>query len=124
MIVSTVTSIRDVKPGTHACMTFTDPEERLDLMAAYVQLGLLSGVKVLCLTEALPPDRLKHELAQRDVPVAEPLKSGQLTIGTTDEAWMSQGGSPTAESMLEMLAAQVTQATGDGYPGLRVSADM
>jgi anti-anti-sigma factor len=106
-------------------MTFTDPEERLDLMAAYVHMGLISGVKVLCLTEALPPDRLKHELAQRDVPVTESLKSGQLTIGTTEEAWMTQsGGSPTAKGMLEMLAAQVTQAVGDGYPGLRVSADM
>ncbi len=105
-------------------MTFTDPEERLDLMAAYVHMGLIAGVKVLCLTEALPPDRLKHELAQRDVPVTEPLRTGQLIIGTTEDAWMAQGGSPTASAMLDMLADQVSQAVGDGYPGLRVSADM
>ncbi len=124
MIVTTVGSIADLSPGAHACMTFTDPEERLDLMAAYVHMGLISGVKVLCLTEALPPDRLKHELALRDVPITEHLKTGQLTIATTDEAWMPKGGTPTAKGMLDMLEAQISQAVGDGYPGLRVSADM
>jgi anti-anti-sigma regulatory factor len=121
--MGTVGSVQELNAGDHACVTFTDAEERLDIVAAFVHAGLRSGCKVLCLTEAITPDRLRQELANRLVPVAQPLRSGQLTIQATDDAWMTDG-TPTASGMIEMLSAQVEQATRDGYPELRVSADM
>ena len=32
--------IEDLRPGDHACLTFTDVEERLDLVAAFVRDGI------------------------------------------------------------------------------------
>jgi hypothetical protein len=109
--------------GDHACLTFTDADERLDIVAAFVNTGLEAGHKVLCLTEAIEPARLSEELAQRSVLVAEPLRSGQLAIRGSDQSWLAQG-TPTAAGMIEMLAMQLDLAAGQGYPGLRVSADM
>jgi hypothetical protein len=44
--------VEDLKPGGHACLTFTDSEERLDLVAAFVRDGLRADQRVLCLTDA------------------------------------------------------------------------
>jgi hypothetical protein len=109
--------------GDHACVTFTDADERLDIVAAFVHTGLEAGHKVLCLTEAIAPARLSEELAQRSVPVAEPLRSGQLAIRSSDQSWLAHG-TPTAAGMIDMLSTQLELAAGQGYPGLRVSADM
>ncbi|OLB74481.1 MAG: hypothetical protein AUI14_23525 [Actinobacteria bacterium 13_2_20CM_2_71_6] len=112
-----------VVAGDHACLTFSDPEERLDMVAAFVHAGLGTGQKVLCLTEAIAPPQLSQELANRLVPVREPLRTGQLQIHGSDQSWLASG-TPTATGMIDMLSAQLELATGEGYPGLRVSADM
>jgi hypothetical protein len=39
-------------------VTFSDPEQRLDIVAGFVHAGLLAGPKVLCLTEAISADGL------------------------------------------------------------------
>jgi MEDS: MEthanogen/methylotroph, DcmR Sensory domain len=33
------TPVDRLGPGDHACLTFTDPEERLDILAAFVAAG-------------------------------------------------------------------------------------
>jgi anti-anti-sigma factor len=116
-------SVDELETGDHACVTFTDPEERLDVVAAFVGTGLRVGHKVLCLTEAIAPDRLGQEFAERAVPVPEALASGQLTILTSEQSWLGNGA-PTAATMIDVLAGQLRSAAGEGYPGLRVSADM
>lgn len=116
-------SVDELANGDHACVTFTDPEERLDVVAAFVGSGLQVGHKVLCLTETISPDRLGAEFAQRALPVAEALASGQLTILSSEQSWLADGP-PTAARMIEELAGQLHSAAGEGYPGLRVSADM
>ena len=51
--MATATSVEALAAGDHACLTFSDPDERLDLVAAFVRDGLRASTKVLCLTESL-----------------------------------------------------------------------
>jgi len=115
--------VDELGPGDHACLTFSDPDERLDLVAAFVHAGLAAGDKVLCLTEAVPPDRLPVELEERDVAATDALARGQLEIRGSGQAWLA-GGPPDAVTMVRMLAGQRDRAAGEGFPALRITADM
>src|SRR5439155_9006588 len=45
------TTVDRVGAGDHACLTFSNAEERLDLLAAFVRDGLRAGQKVVCWTD-------------------------------------------------------------------------
>jgi hypothetical protein len=108
-----------VRPGEHACLTFSDAEERLDLVAAFVREGLRRGQKVLCWTDDLSPEGLAGELARRSVRPRAALRRGQLTVAAAAEFLRGTGA-----AMVERLAGEVERAGREGYPGLRVTADM
>lgn len=121
--MATPTSVEALVPGDHACLTFSDPDERLDIVAAFVRDGFGRGHKVMAFTESIPPQRLSLELSERGVPAAEKVAEGQLTIFSTDESWLAHG-EPTAAGMIDLLARHVDRASREGYAGLRVTADM
>jgi anti-anti-sigma factor len=116
-------TVDELRTGDHACVTFSDPDERLDVVAAFVGTGLRGGQKVLCLTDSISPDQLRRELTARSVDVAASIASGQLTILSSDQTWLAEG-EPTADRMIDSLERQVRRAAGEGYRGLRVSTDM
>jgi anti-anti-sigma regulatory factor len=116
-------SVDELSPGDHACLTFSDREERLDIVSAFVRIGLERGQRVLCLAETLPPDRLTAEFADRGVPVTGALEHGQLVLRTSDESWLD-GGSFLADHMLHAIRREVDLARRAGYSGLWLAADM
>jgi anti-anti-sigma regulatory factor len=121
--MATATSVEALAPGDHACLTFSDPDERLDIVAAFVRDGLRSATKVMCVTESIPPDQLSQELSDRGVPVAEALPTKQLMIFSSDESWLADG-ELTAAKMIERIGRHVADAEAEGFAGLRLSADM
>jgi hypothetical protein len=112
-----------VDAGDHACLTFTDAEERLDLVAAFVRDGLRGGQKVVCFTDTVSPEGLAGQFVARSVRPGAALRRGQLRI---DPVAGSLLGEPTvtAARMVEVLADEVNMAGREGYRGLRVTADM
>jgi len=121
--MATVTSVEALAPGDHACLTFSDPDERLDIVAAFVRDGLSRSTKVMCLTESIPQDRLSAELVERGVPAAEALPVNQLSIFGSAESWLADG-EPNAAKMIDLLGRHLDDANREGYTGLRVTADM
>jgi anti-anti-sigma factor len=111
-----------VVAGDHACLTFTDNEERLDLVAAFVRDGLRAGLKVVCWTDAISPEGLAGQLATRSVQPRSALRRGQLTIRPANET--SSESSINAGEMIESLAAEIHAAGREGYGGVRVTVDM
>ena len=105
-------SVDRLAPGDHACLTFSDPEERLDLLAAFVSAGVDRGEAVVCFTDAMRVDQLRADLRRRGVPPGE-------TVRCTAELW-GAGASPDASVMVRHLADEVGRAPR----GLRVSIDM
>jgi hypothetical protein len=121
--MATPTSVEALAPGDHACLTFSDPDERLDILAAFVHDGLCRGHKVMAFTESIAPERLTAELTDRGVPVAQRRAAGQLALFSSDESWLAEG-EPTASGMIDLLARHIDRASREGYAGLRVTADM
>ncbi|HWS38050.1 MAG TPA: MEDS domain-containing protein [Actinoplanes sp.] len=111
-----------VDTGDHACLTFTDPEERWDLIAAFVRDGLRQGSKVLCWTDSITPDGLADQLKARSVRPGAALSRGQLHLAPVAESLTGAAGG--AAAMVAVLAAELDIATRQGYRGLRVTADM
>lgn len=112
-----------VGSGDHACLTFSDAEERLDIVSAFVRDGLGLGQKVICFTESVPPSQLVGELADRGVLPRTPARRPELAVRSSDESWLATG-TVTAAGMVAMLGREVELASREGYPGLRVTADM
>src|SRR2546423_8186191 len=108
-----------VSPGDHACLTFSNAEERLGLVAGVVRGGLRRGQKVLCRTDELSPEGLAGELARRAVRPGAALRRGQLTVAAAAEFLHGTGA-----AMVERVAGEVERAGREGYPGLRGTADM
>jgi anti-anti-sigma factor len=115
--------VDELGPGQHACLTFSDPDERLDLVAAFVRAGLDQGHKVLCFTDSVPPERLPRELEVRSVGATAAMRRGQLAVRGSDGHWLA-GGRPSAGRVVDLLARQVDEAAAEGYPVLRMTADM
>jgi ABC-type transporter Mla MlaB component len=116
-------SVEELAPGDHACLTFSDPDERLDILAAFVRAGLDQGHKVLCFTDSVAPDQLPDELEVRSIAAVEAIRRGQLSVRGSDRSWLA-GGGPSARRMVDLLARQLDLAAREGYPVLRMTADM
>jgi hypothetical protein len=109
--------------GDHACLTFSDNDERLDLVAAFVRDGLRHGHKVVCWTDAVAPDRLVDELTARAVRPGAALRRGQLRVTPATDSLGGPAGNAAA-SMVGLLVRELDRAAHEGYPSLRVTADM
>ena len=120
---STPLTVDDLEPGDHTCLTFSDADERIDIVAAFVRDGLGRGDKVVCLTDTLPPDDLSAELSERGLPVASTTRSGQLELLPSVSAYIA-GGTFDPEQVISGLRIRIDRALAAGYPGLRISADM
>jgi len=112
-----------IEPGDHACLTFSDAEERLDLVAAFVRNGLRAGSRVVCWTDAHGPERLAAELARRSVRAGAALRRGQLEI-TPVSASLLRGAGADAARMADALAGELERGARAGYPSVRITADM
>jgi anti-anti-sigma factor len=104
-------------------LTFTDSEERLDLVAAFVRDGLRGGQKVICVTDTTPRAALRSQLVDRGLPVDEATGFGRLSVLTSGETYLAEG-SFAATRMIRMLAEQIGQARRDGFAGLWITSDM
>jgi len=121
--MASITSVEGLAPGDHACLTFSDPDERLDIVSAFVRDGIEGYAKVVCLTEALSPERLEAELADRGVPVAGELPPGQLTVAGSERPLLASG-MITATELVERLGRLVDESAREGFAGLRFTVDM
>jgi anti-anti-sigma regulatory factor len=116
-------TVDDLEPGDHACLTFSDADERLDIVAAFVRDGLDRGDKVVCLTDALEPAELSAELSGRGLPIEASTCSGQFEVAPSVSAYVAGGAFDPAQ-VISGLRTRIDGALAEGYPGLRISADM
>jgi anti-anti-sigma regulatory factor len=123
VVMADVVRVGDLRAGDHACLTFSDAEEQLDLIAAFVRDGLRTGHKVICWTDSLAPDRLRRDLAGRSVRLGAAVRRGQVQIASA-EAGLLSGGAAEGRTMTKVINEEVDRAGMEGYSGLRVTADM
>jgi hypothetical protein len=120
--VSADTQITDLTVNDHACLTFGEPEELLDLTAAFIRDGLDGGLKVMWLSET-SPDRAAAELARRGIAVDAALASGQMAAETC-EGRLLAGQAFSAGQAISWLTQEMDTSRDQGFPGLRLAVDM
>jgi anti-anti-sigma regulatory factor len=120
--LATTTSVDQLNPGDHACLTFSDEEERLDIVAAFVRDGLSAGHRVLCYTAAYTPADLRGRLVDRGVPAEAEVLPEQLELRPAQQ-WLSGAGFQPVR-VLNELSGAIDRARGEGYLGVRIAADM
>jgi hypothetical protein len=115
--------ITELAMDDHACLTFGESEELLDLTAAFVRDGLSAGLKVIWLSDDSGPDAAVRELTGRGITAAPAMAAGQLTAAACGDCLLP-GQEFSAETAIGWLVRQVTSSRADGFPGLRVAVDM
>jgi hypothetical protein len=120
--ISADTQITDLTVNDHACLTFGEPEELLDLTAAFIRDGLAGGLKVVWLSET-PPDRAAAELALRGIAVESALASGQMAAAAC-EGRLLAGQVFRAGQAISWLTQEMDNCRDQGFPGLRLALDM
>jgi anti-anti-sigma regulatory factor len=115
--------VDQLQAGDHACVTFSDGDERLDIVAAFVQEGLRGGQRVLCLTQDLTPEAMTAAMHDRGLAVGSATRHGQLTVMSSTDLYLTDGRF-APDRTLEALTGEIDQAERQGYTGLRIASDM
>lgn len=122
MAVSPETQITELTVNDHACLTFGEPAELLDLTAAFIRDGLVAGLKVVWVTD-LALGRVVSELTGRGIAVEPALSDGQLaSVGWEDGLLGKQGFA--VDQAMGWLTSQMRACRDNGRPGLLVAMDM
>ncbi len=116
------TQITELAVDDHACLTFGEEEELLDLTAAFVRDGLAAGLQVVWLSDAAP-QQAGSELVRRGIEARLALERGQLAAAGC-EGRLLTGQAFRADAAVGWLARQVEASRRAGFPGLRVAVDM
>ncbi|MEV4300477.1 MEDS domain-containing protein [Microbispora rosea] len=121
MTVSAEVQITDLAINDHACLTFGEPEELLDLTAAFVRDGLAGGLRVVWLCEE--PQGAAAELSRRGIAVQSATASGRMDVVASQESLLS-GRTFDLDHAMGWLNSQMELTSHEGYSGLRVALDM
>ncbi|MBO0787872.1 MAG: MEDS domain-containing protein [Actinobacteria bacterium] len=122
MAVDAGTQITDLQLGDHACLTYGEREELLDLTAAFVRDGLSAGLKVVWLSDEVAA-QAASELTRREIEVEPAVASGQFAAVPSEGRLVSGKAFRTGQAN-EWLNSQLSACQQEGFQGLRVAMDM
>jgi hypothetical protein len=114
--------ITELSVDDHACLTFGEAEELLDVTTAFVLDGLDAGLKVMWLTDA-GPGQAMAELSRRGITVESAMGTGQMTAAGCEGRLLS-GQVFSADAAIGWLTRQLASSKELGFPGLRIAVDM
>jgi anti-anti-sigma regulatory factor len=115
------TQITDLSVDDHACLTFGEPEELLDLTAAFVRDGLAGGRRVVWLSEE--PQRVLSELGRRGIATEPAAAAGRMVVTACQDGLLA-GQAFAVEHAMGWLRSQMNLSLREGFSGLRVALDM
>lgn len=122
MTVDAGTQITDLRLGDHACLTYGERDELLDLTAAFVRDGLSAGLKVVWLSDEVAA-QAASELARRGIAADPAVASGQLAA-VPSEGRLLSGKAFGMGQANDWLSSQLSACQQEGFQGLRVAMDM
>jgi PAS domain S-box-containing protein len=118
-----VRSISDLAPGDHLCCLYGTDEEHRAVLSAFLRAGLDRGEKVVYVADARLAEAVAGYLRDERVEVQRLLRSGQLAIVPHGDPGPG-GGDVDPARRIALLRAETERAVAEGYPALRVAAEM
>ncbi len=116
--------IGDVPWGAHFCQFYRDKQDLIDILIPYFKAGLENNEFCLWVTSGpLRPAEAKAILAANVENLDACIARGQLEI-LDSSAWYTLGGKFESGRVLQGFVGRLETASGRGFAGLRVVADM
>lgn len=109
--------------GTHMCYIFTDEQERLRLIAQFVQSGLDANELVGCFVDTVTPAAFNESMRELGVRLSDELVSRQYSALESDSAYCPDG-TFQVERMLDAVAGAHYRGIRAGFVGARVTGEM
>ena len=119
--VSAYTQVTELSADAHACLTFGQRDDLLDLTAAFVRDGLASGFRVVVLSDS--PQLATAKLGWREIAAEEAVAAGQMVMVASQDGLVGPQGF-SAEQAMSWLRDQLADSRRHGYAGMRVALDM
>jgi hypothetical protein len=119
--ISADSQVTDLRADDHACLTFGEREELMDLTAAFVRDGLAGGLRVVVVSDI--PLLAEARLGKRGVATGPALAARRMIIASCRDTLMGPGGF-SAGHAIGWLRGQLDASRQEGYPGMRVAMDM
>jgi anti-anti-sigma regulatory factor len=120
-MVSADKQVTDLSADDHACLTFGEREELLDLTAAFVRDGLAEGFRIVIVSD--DPQLALVRLGRRGVATEPALASGRIVVASCQHSLMAAGGFSALHAMA-WLHGQLAASRREGFPEMRVAIDM
>lgn len=110
-----------VPVGSHIVYIFNEDWERRQVVARYLESGILDGEKVLCLVDRVTPEEMRKELEELGVACTEPEES--MDIRQAAQAYTPKGYFSSQE-MFEVVRQFCHNAQREGYERARGTGEM
>jgi AcrR family transcriptional regulator len=106
--------------GDHVCAFYHGPRERDDILISYLEAGLKSGDKCICIVDSVAPDEVRAQL--HNDPNASTAPPQLELLSSAD--YLRDGGFQT-DVMLDFWEKTVSAAVcDDGFPFVRIVGEM
>jgi len=112
-----------LQAGDHLCCLYASEDEHRALLSPFMRQGLERHEKVLYIVDDHTAGQILAYLDADGVEVAPYLQRGQLTILSSDKAYMSAGRFEP-ERMIALLRSETERALAERYKALRVTGEM
>ncbi|WP_329235924.1 MEDS domain-containing protein [Actinoallomurus sp. NBC_01490] len=116
----TALPVGEIRPGDHAAFPFATAAEQAQVIGPFLRDGLAARQKVIYVGER----------GHRGLPgLGDPadadrlVRTGQLRVIPSGVVWLSQGRFDP-DRMFAVIGREVTEAAEQGYPAVRLTADM
>ncbi len=118
-----IRSIATLQQGDHLCCIYETEEEHQAVVTPYIIKGLEQGEKVMYIVDVHKAETILDYLRSEGIDVDGYLKSGQLSLLTSQESYVKDGVFDP-ESMISLLRSETEHAINEGYSALRVTGEM
>jgi len=109
--------------GTHICYIYKDEEERSEVIAKFVESGLVGGELVGYFVDAISPAEMRDHLSSLGISLQPGAKQEQLTISDAVQTYCCDGCFEPA-AMLENIGEFYGRSKKEDYSGARATGEM
>ncbi len=109
--------------GTHMCLIYTDDDERMSLIAKFLEAGLAANELVGYFADDLPPAETKKVLLSRMSKNMSAERGSRLDVRKATDVYCPRGQFEP-EEMLAGLRNLCVRAKKEGYASMRASGEM
>jgi AcrR family transcriptional regulator len=108
--------------GDHVCAFYHGPRERDEILISYLEAGLRSGDKCICIVDSVAPEEVRAKLHKDPNAATAP---PQLELLSTSQADYLRDGVFQADVMLDFWERTVSAAVrNDGFRFVRIVGEM